>query len=64
MTHDGSLIEDDLSQESREAFRLVRLIQRGFLYQMNRCRIASALIGEITFMDTKVIHIRVILTRY
>lgn len=52
MTHDGSFNE---SNECLQQFRLVRAIQRGFLYQMNRSRIAIALIGEITFMDTKVL---------
>ena len=51
MTHDGSFNE---SVGCMEQFRLVRVIQRGFIYQMNRSRIAIALIGEITFMDTKV----------
>jgi hypothetical protein len=55
MTHDGSFNEEDITVETREAFRLVRMIQRGFLCQMNRCRVASALIGELTFMDTKVL---------
>jgi hypothetical protein len=52
MTHDGSF---NASNECLEQFRLVRAIQRGFLYQINRSRIAIALIGEITFMDTKVL---------
>lgn len=36
----------------------MRLIQRGFVYQMNRRQIAIAMIGEITFMDTKVLSKR------
>jgi hypothetical protein len=56
MSHDGSFNEEDIAEQSQSAFRLVRMIQRGFLFQMNRSRIASALIGEITFMDTKVLR--------
>jgi hypothetical protein len=52
MTHDGSFNE---LNGCLQQFRLVRAIQRGFLRQMNRSRIAIALIGEITFMDTKVL---------
>ncbi len=51
MTHDGSF---DESNGCLEQFTLVRAVQRGFVYQLNRSRIAIALIGEITFMDTKV----------
>jgi hypothetical protein len=54
MTHDGSFNQRDITHETGQAFRLVRMIQRGFMWQMNRCRVASALIGELTFMDTKV----------
>jgi hypothetical protein len=54
MTHDGSFRDVDLTDECFQVFRLVRVIQRGFLYQMNRSRIAIALAGEITFIDTKV----------
>ena len=55
MTHDGSF---DRTTNCAEQFRLVRAIQRGFIYQMSRSRIAIALISEITFMDTKVISKR------
>lgn len=51
MTHDGSFNE---SIRYLEQFRLVRAVQRGFLYQMNQSRIAIALIGEVAFIDTKV----------
>jgi hypothetical protein len=54
MTHDGSFRD---SNGCLEQLKRVRAIQRGFIYQMNRSsRIAIALIGEITFMDTKVFH--------
>jgi hypothetical protein len=49
MTHNGSFTRSGLR------FRLVKVVQRGLMYLMNRQRIATALIGEITFTDTKVV---------
>ena len=55
MTHDGSFDGAKLSKQALEASKLVRVIQRGFIYQLNHSRVAIALIGEITFQDTKVL---------
>jgi hypothetical protein len=52
MTHNGSL-EESIA-EYTGSYRLVKLVQRGLMYLMSRRRIATALIGEITFTDTKV----------
>jgi hypothetical protein len=52
MTHNGSL-EESIA-EYTGFYRLVKLVQRGLMYLMSRRRIATALIGEITFTDTKV----------
>jgi len=56
MTHDGSFNEPLTCVEQ---YRLVRAVQRGFMHQMSRSRIAIALIMEITFVDTKVFSKRI-----